>query len=77
MEINDDIIAISSPPGMGAIAIIRISGPKSISKFQPFFKSKNNKKLKDQKVSGNFFSKPLLFNISLSLIRNGSIDKYN
>ena len=48
MEINDDIIAISSPPGMGAIAIIRISGPKSISKFQPFFKSKNNKKLKNQ-----------------------------
>ena len=47
MEINDDIIAISSPPGTGAIAIIRISGPKSISKFQPFFKSKNNKELKD------------------------------
>ena len=26
MEVNDDIVAISSAPGMGAIAIIRISG---------------------------------------------------
>ena len=49
MEINDDIVAISSPAGMGAIAIIRISGPNTISKFQPFFKSLKKKKLVDQK----------------------------
>ncbi len=49
MEINDDIVAISSPAGMGAIAIIRISGPNAISKFQPFFKSLKKKKLVDQK----------------------------
>ena len=45
MEINDDIVAISSPAGMGAIAIIRISGPNTISKFQPFFKSLKKKKI--------------------------------
>ena len=49
MEIYDDIVAISSPAGMGAIAIIRISGPNAISKFQPFFKSLKKKKLVDQK----------------------------
>lgn len=48
MEVNDDIVAISSAPGMGAIAIIRISGPIAISKFQPFFNSKKKKKLAGQ-----------------------------
>ena len=48
MEVNDDIVAISSAPGMGAIAIIRISGPNTISKFQPFFNSKKKKKLANQ-----------------------------
>ena len=76
MEINDDIIAISSPPGMGAIAIIRISGPKSISKFQPFFKSKNNKKLKDQKSHtihfGDFrFNDKLVDEVLVSVFEKG------
>ncbi len=76
MEINDDIIAISSPPGMGAIAIIRISGPKSISKFQPFFKSKNIKKLKDQKSHtlhfGDFrFNDQLIDEILVSVFEKG------
>ena len=76
MEINDDIIAISSPPGMGAIAIIRISGPKSISKFQPFFKSKNNKKLKDQKSHtlhfGDFrFNDQLIDEVLVSVFEKG------
>ena len=76
MEINDDIIAISSPPGMGAIAIIRISGPKSLSKFQPFFKSKNNKKLKDQKSHtlhfGDFrFNDQLIDEILVSVFEKG------
>ena len=76
MEINDDIIAISSPPGMGAIAIIRISGPKSISKFQPFFKSKTNKKLKDQKSHtlhfGDFlFNDQLIDEVLVSVFEKG------
>ena len=76
MEINDDIIAISSPPGMGAIAIIRISGPKSISKFQPFFKSKNNKKLKNQNSHplhfGDFrFNDQLIDEVLVSVFEKG------
>ena len=76
MEINDDSIAISSPPGMGAIAIIRISGPKSISKFQPFFKSKNNKKLKNQKSHtlhfGDFrFNDQLIDEVLVSVFEKG------
>ena len=76
MEINDDIIAISSPPGTGAIAIIRISGPKSISKFQPFFKSKNNKELKDQKSHtlhfGDFiFNDQLIDEVLVSVFEKG------
>jgi tRNA modification GTPase len=76
MEVNDDIIAISSPPGTGAIAIIRISGPKSISKFQPFFKSKNNKELKDQKSHtlhfGDFiFNDQLIDEVLVSVFEKG------
>ena len=41
------IIALSSPPGSGAIAIIRLSGDDSISKTDLFFKSKSGKKLAD------------------------------
>ncbi len=41
------IIALSSPPGSGAISIIRLSGKDSISKTDKFFKSKSGKKLKD------------------------------
>lgn len=28
-ELNDTICALSTPPGMGAIAVIRVSGPES------------------------------------------------
>ena len=49
------IIALSSPPGSGAISIIRLSGKDSISKTDKFFESKSGKKLKpveDFAVSG-------------------------
>ena len=66
----------SSPAGMGAISIIRISGPKSISKFQPFFKSKNNKELKDQKSHtlhfGDFiFNDQLIDEVLVSVFEKG------
>ena len=41
------IIALSSPPGSGAIAIIRLSGDDAISKTDLFLKSKSGKKLAD------------------------------
>ena len=54
------IIALSSPPGSGAISIIRLSGKDSISITDKFFESKSGKKLKDcngYSISyGNFLS---------------------
>jgi len=41
------IIALSSPPGSGAIAIIRLSGDDAISKTDLFFKSKSGKNLSE------------------------------
>ena len=41
MEFKDDIVAISSPPGMGAISIIRVSGPNAIKKTSSFLNLKN------------------------------------
>lgn len=37
---SDTICALSTPPGIGAIAIVRISGPESISISSLFFKSR-------------------------------------
>ena len=47
MDFKDDIIAISSPGGMGAISLIRVSGEKALEKVNPFFKSKSGKRLLD------------------------------
>lgn len=46
---DDTIAAIATPPGAGAIAIIRLSGNKSIEITEKIFKSKANKKLLEQK----------------------------
>ena len=60
------IIALSSPPGSGAISIIRLSGKDSISKTDKFFESKSGKKLKDSdgySISyGNFLVNKEFFN---------------
>ena len=47
-DLSDDIIAIATPPGQGAIGIIRLSGPNCISIVDTFFKGKNL-----TKVDGN------------------------
>lgn len=46
---NDIICAISSPPGMGAIAIVRLTGKGCIALVDTIFESSNKKKLIDQK----------------------------
>ncbi|WP_029035856.1 tRNA uridine-5-carboxymethylaminomethyl(34) synthesis GTPase MnmE [Salinimicrobium xinjiangense] len=48
MKLNDNIIALATPSGAGAIAVIRISGPKAIDLATPVFISKNNKDLREQ-----------------------------
>ncbi|MGW9686028.1 tRNA uridine-5-carboxymethylaminomethyl(34) synthesis GTPase MnmE [Flagellimonas sp. 2504JD1-5] len=46
---QDNIIALATPSGIGAIAIIRVSGPDSINIADSHFKSVINKSLVDQK----------------------------
>ena len=50
MHQNDTIIALATPSGAGAIAIIRLSGPEAITKVDSFFKSIHAKKLTTQKT---------------------------
>jgi len=45
---NDTICALSTPPGVGAIAIVRLSGPKAISISSEFFKSRKTNFLVEQ-----------------------------
>ena len=55
MNFKDDIVAISSPSGMGAISLIRVSGEKALEKVNPFFKSKNGKNLLNIKSHSMMF----------------------
>jgi len=41
---NDTIIALATSSGVGAIAVIRLSGPEAIKKTNEFFKSESGKK---------------------------------
>lgn len=47
---NDTIIALATPSGAGAIAVIRISGNNAIALTGEYFKSVRGKKLIDQKT---------------------------
>ena len=47
---NDTIIALATPSGAGAIAVIRLSGPDSIQMVDSVFKSIHTKKLSTQKT---------------------------
>ena len=49
MHQNDTIIALATPSGAGAIAVIRLSGAEAIAMADVFFKSIHEKKLADQK----------------------------
>tara|TARA_B100001057_G_scaffold186536_1_gene187303 strand:- start:108 stop:1481 length:1374 start_codon:yes stop_codon:yes gene_type:complete len=46
---SDTIIALATPPGIGAISIIRISGKNAISVSEKLFFKKNKKKLSSHK----------------------------
>ena len=47
---NDTIIALATPSGIGAIAVIRLSGDDAINIVSKFFKSISGKKLNAQKT---------------------------
>ena len=48
MQNQDTIIALATPSGAGAIAVIRVSGPEAIGISEDLFKSIHNKKLTAQ-----------------------------
>ena len=48
MQHQDTIIALATPSGAGAIAVIRVSGPKAIEISNTLFKSIHNKDLPNQ-----------------------------
>ena len=48
MQDQDTIIALATPSGAGAIAVIRVSGPKAIELSNTLFKSIHNKDLPNQ-----------------------------
>ncbi|WP_437395671.1 tRNA uridine-5-carboxymethylaminomethyl(34) synthesis GTPase MnmE [Flagellimonas lutimaris] len=49
MSYTDNIVALATPSGTGAIAIIRVSGPDTITLVDKLFKSIKGKKLGQQK----------------------------
>lgn len=54
--LNDNtIIAISTPTGVGAISIIRLSGDKALEIVDFFFKNKSKKKLINQKTNTSHY----------------------
>ncbi|MBE7652465.1 tRNA uridine-5-carboxymethylaminomethyl(34) synthesis GTPase MnmE [Tenacibaculum finnmarkense genomovar finnmarkense] len=75
---NDTIIAMATPSGVGAIAVIRLSGEKAIDIVNTFFKSiKSNKSLLTQKTHtlhlGHIFDKntnTILDEVLVSIFKN-------
>ena len=54
--LNDNtIIAISTPIGVGAISIVRLSGDKALEIVDTFFKNKSKKKLINQKTNTSHY----------------------
>ncbi|MHA7829969.1 MAG: tRNA uridine-5-carboxymethylaminomethyl(34) synthesis GTPase MnmE [Flagellimonas sp.] len=49
MSYTDNIVALATPSGTGAIAVIRVSGPDAITFVDKLFKSIKDKKLVEQK----------------------------
>lgn len=56
-DTRDTIVALSSPPGIGAIAIIRISGNKSLELTEKTIKNKkiNIKTLEERRINHGYF----------------------
>lgn len=51
MILEDTIAAIATPPGMGGISVIRVSGPEAINKVNSIFKGKNLEKVKTHTIN--------------------------
>lgn len=65
MQISDHIIvAVSTPPGVGGIAVVRLSGQGCIELADTIFKSPSDKKLVDQRANTIHFG---------SVIKDGTV----
>ena len=58
---TDTIAAISTPIGIGAIGITRLSGPNAFKIAEKFFKSIKGKKISEQKGNTILHGKIFLF----------------
>ena len=45
-DLNDTIVALATPPGVGAIGVIRLSGKEALTICNAFFHGKNLEKRK-------------------------------
>ena len=76
MDFKDDIVAISTPTGMGAIALIRITGDNALIKVEPFFKSRSGISISDIKshsiIYGDFtYDDEIIDEVVLSYFAKG------
>ena len=76
MDFKDDIVAISTPTGMGAIALIRITGDNALMKVEPFFKSRSGTNISDIKshsiIYGDFtYDDEIIDEVVLSYFAKG------
>ena len=76
MDFKDDIVAISTPTGMGAIALIRITGDNALMKVEPFFKSRSGTSISDIKshsiIYGDFtYDDEIIDEVVLSYFAKG------
>ncbi len=73
---NDTVIAPATASGMGAIAVIRISGPEAISFTKQFFKPfKTGKNLSEAKTHTAHFGEIVDKNVTLSGVEGQVIDE--
>ena len=68
---DDTIVALATPPGVGAIGVIRLSGPKAISIANTLFPSKNLEKEASHTLHVGFLkdNETVLDEVVLSLFR--------
>ena len=72
---NDTIVALATPSGAGAIAVIRLSGEQAIVLAESIFESKSKKKLQSLTFQGaHILFHRVVFSQSFFL-KNGS-DEY-
>ena len=51
MNVKDTIAAISTPPGKGGVALLRVSGDEAVTVAERVFFPKNKKKLSAKSIS--------------------------